>query len=247
MESLTLVVPCYNEADRLQPDRFTEFLSGDDTVSLCFVDDGSRDDTPARLEQIRRDAPDRVTILSLPQNCGKGEAVRQGLLAAMETGAPAFVGYWDADLATPLATAAAMRRYLMDHPGVDCLLASRVRLLGRDIRRRLRRHYLGRVFATAASLVLDLEVYDTQCGAKLFRHSDSLRADLAEPFLSRWIFDVELLARMKQQAIPDGAEFESHVHEYPLDQWHDIAGSKLRWRDFVVAATDLGRIWWRYR
>ena len=47
-----------------------------------------------------------------------------------------------------------------------------------------------------ASLILHARVYDTQCGAKLFRRSAALEAALADPFLSRWSFDVELLGRM---------------------------------------------------
>ena len=54
-------------------------------------------------------------------------------------------------------------------------------------------YYLGRLFATLASTLLDVRIYDTQCGAKIFRSTDDLKIVLSKPFLSSWIFDVELI------------------------------------------------------
>jgi hypothetical protein len=105
------------------------------------------------------------------------------------------------------------------------------------------------VFATAASLVLRLPVYDTQCGAKLFRATPAMRAAFVEPFLSRWLFDVEILARLIRDARDRGAaaaDVEASLCELPLQQWHDVAGSRVRPRDFVKAVYELGQIHWRY-
>src|SRR5262249_50747242 len=103
------------------------------------------------------------------------------------------------------------------------------------------RHYLGRVFATAASLVLALPIYDTQCGAKLMRSSPPMRALFALPFCSRWIFDVELLARYL-------ASFGTQrgLYELPLRRWTDVGDSRVRARDFVRAGVDMAAIYRDY-
>jgi glycosyltransferase involved in cell wall biosynthesis len=236
----TIVVPCYNEAHRLAEDQFLELATGAGGPSLLFVDDGSRDHTLARLRALAARCPERIRVHHLPQNAGKAEAVRQGLLAALE-GPSDVLGYLDADLATPVGEA---RRLLdvMQATRADVVLAARVALLGRDIRRSAVRHYLGRVFATAASVVLGLAVYDTQCGAKLIRRSPALVHALREPFLSRWVFDVELLGRLLAGGDDVPPVPVEAVREEPLLVWHDVPGSKLTPRDMATAAADLLRI-----
>jgi dolichyl-phosphate beta-glucosyltransferase len=143
---------------------------------------------------------------------------------------------------------APMRHLMLDRPELHAVLGSRVALLGRSIRRTHRRHYLGRVFATAASIVLDLVVYDTQCGAKLFRNSPAVREAFAAPFQSRWVFDVELLARLKRLHERGGLpDLKRSVAEHPLQAWCDVAGSKLSARDVLGAGFELARIYNRYR
>ncbi len=173
-ERAVLVVPCYNEAVRFDVDTFVAFVRSHPGVRLIFVNDGSRDETLAVLQRTQALAPDRVEVIDLHANVGKAEAVRRGMLSAL-TGDVEYVGFWDADLATPLEEFSAFVERLDRHPALAMVFGSRVRLLGRVIERNAGRHYSGRVFATAASLVLNLPVYDTQCGAKLFRVSPRLR------------------------------------------------------------------------
>jgi glycosyltransferase involved in cell wall biosynthesis len=230
---LTLVVPCYNEAERLDLEAFRTFDAGSDQVGFLFVDDGSRDGTRRLLQSNGFD------VLGLDRNVGKAEAVRRGIVAAMERGAE-IVGFWDADLATPLSELPLFLEILKARPAIEMVYGARVRLLGRHISRHESRHYFGRIGATLISKTLGLAVYDTQCGAKLFRASDTMRDVFAKPFLSRWIFDVEIIARFVRLRGRDGAA--RAIYELPLRVWKDVTGSKLRSTDFARALRDLWRI-----
>lgn len=245
-DETVLVVPCYNEAARFDRAAFEAFLTRSTGVSLVLVDDGSQDDTAKLLEQLRAAHPRRVTVLGLGENVGKAEAVRRGVKLSLRR-SPAMVGYWDADLATPLDTALDFRDVLSERPELVLVMGSRVALLGRQIRRKWTRHIVGRAFATAASLTLNLVVYDTQCGAKLFRVTEATAAIFEQPFRTRWIFDVEILARMIAGVAAAGERaVEEVVYEFPLLKWEDVVGSRLKWRDFLVAGMDLVGIRWRY-
>lgn len=232
---MTLVVPVFNEARRFNAGSFGAAMARRNGLSLIFVDDGSRDDTAALVRRFVDGLSGGARLVQLSKNMGKGEAVRQGLRAAIEDGA-AIVGYWDADLATPLEELDALLAPLIRQPEVTIVLGSRVRLLGRHITRRPLRHYLGRGFATMASIVLRVPVYDTQCGAKLFRVTPALGRSLDAPFQSRWIFDVELLARLASQA--PGSLDECAV-EVPLHQWEDVSATHLGIMAFLRAPFEL--------
>ena len=240
---LALVVPCYNEAARLDPEAFLAFAAARPGLQLVMVDDGSRDGTWEVLERMRAAAPVAVTTIRQPDNRGKAEAVRTGILAGFSQGA-ALVGFFDADLATPLETVDDFLAVLRDKPDIEFVLGSRVMLMGRDIRRKARRHYFGRVFATAASHALDLPVYDTQCGAKVLRANPATATLFERPFRSRWIFDVELILRyLRLPAAPGEPRRRDRLYELVLPAWHDRPGSKLAWYDFARAMVELGYIW----
>jgi len=240
----TLVIPCFDEAQRLDREAFVSLL-GDATLDVLFVDDGSSDGTADVLRGLAEAYPGRIAWLGLSQNVGKAEAVRRGLLHALaaQPDPPAYVGYADADLATPPDELRRLFAVLRDSDAV-ALLGSRVALLGREVHRKPLRHYLGRIFATAASLALQTDVYDTQCGAKVFRAGPALAAALAEPFSSRWVFDVELLGRLLTGSGDAAPVPASAFLEEPLRVWRDVGGSKLQGPHMLGAVTDLARIGW---
>ena len=239
-----VVVPCFNEERRLDLDAFRRVRLGEHRVDFCFVDDGSRDGTRHVLESLHDEDPQRFSVVALERNSGKAEAVRRGIVAAQEL-TPDLFGFWDADLATPLSELPSFIDILARHPQIEMVFGSRVRLLGRDISRRASRHYVGRVGATLISASLGLAVYDTQCGAKLFRNTAATREVFVTPFLSRWIFDVEIIARFAQAN--GRAAAAAAIYELPLQVWHDVHGSKVKAHDFVRALRDLWKIHRAYR
>ncbi len=230
---VAMVVPCFNEAHRLDTAAFGDFCLPGDDIEFLFVNDGSTDDTLQILQTTG--AP----VVNLERNSGKAEAVRRGILAALDRSAD-LVGFWDADLATPLTELPGFMEIMRTRPEINMVFGARVRLLGREISRRPSRHYVGRVGATLISSSLGLAVYDTQCGAKLFRASDTLRDVFSTPFLSRWIFDVEIIARFVQRWGRD--RVAGALYEYPVTRWHDVKGSKVKSRDFIRALRDLWKI-----
>jgi len=237
---IALVVPCYNEEKRLDVAALRAATLPGHNLDLVLVDDGSRDGTRAVLESIARERPG-THVLALEKNAGKAEAVRRGVRGALER-KPDAVGFWDADLATPLSELPAFVDVLEQDRQIDIVIGSRVKLMGRVIERQPWRHYAGRLFATAASVALDLPVYDTQCGAKLFRATPLLARVFETPFLARWVFDVEIIARFMAYD-PRGAEHVARsLVELPLRTWIDVRGSKLKASDFARSAMDLAMI-----
>lgn len=235
MSARTVVIPCYNEVGRLDHHELRRLAT---ELAVLLVDDGSRDDTLAELHRIA-EGQASITILALAKNQGKAEAVRHGMRAALADGA-AIVGFLDADLATPVDEALRLFQEL-ERRDLDVVLGMRVAHMGANVERRPARHYSGRVFATvASSLILRAPFYDTQCGAKVFRATSALEWALADPFLSRWAFDVELLGRLMVAPNPVHV---ARIAEVPLERWIDVAGSKLRMHDFLRSGADLALIW----
>jgi dolichyl-phosphate beta-glucosyltransferase len=246
MSRAIVVVPCFNEANRLDARRFQEFAAASQSIRFLFVNDGSTDGTLGVLERLHAVLPDRCQYLHLSRNSGKAEAVRRGVLTALRE-QPQYVGFWDADLATPLEEIPRFCRVLDETPNVEVVIGTRLNLLGHKIQRRRLRHWLGRLFANVAGIVLGAGIYDTQCGAKLFRASETCAALFDEPFLARWIFDVELFARLiAGRGQLGGTYLEQIIYEYPLESWQEVAGSRLKTADFVKSFTELVRIYWTY-
>ena len=175
----------------------------------------------------RRTAP--IEVIRLGHNRGKAEAVRAGLRAAVAGGA-SIVGYFDADLATPVTELERLLAVIDEAiRSSQAVLASRVALLGHSIERKATRHYLGRLYATAASLALGVAVYDTQCGAKLFRRSATRCAAALADAVPR-----PLVVR-RRAARPPAASRRGRAADRrrpdrrgAAHQWRDVGGSKLR-------------------
>tara|TARA_Y100000780_G_scaffold132772_1_gene119368 strand:+ start:80788 stop:81513 length:726 start_codon:yes stop_codon:yes gene_type:complete len=235
--SCYLIIPCFNEEDRLDGSAFTSYAKKNKDVRFIFANDGSKDDTAKVLETLSSLAPKTMYVYNAPHNKGKAAVIRDAFLTFDKEelfNSNDWIGYWDADLATPLWEVDNMYKYSrLYEDQIDSIWGSRLLRLGSDIRRSAKRHYLGRIFATVVGVVLNVKSYDSQCGAKLFNY-ESAKIAFSAPFISKWIFDVEILLRLQ----------DKRIIEYPLRKWEDVPGSKVNIsKDIFRVLKDLFQIW----
>lgn len=238
-----IVVPCFNEADRLDVNAFIEFACRNPSFQFLMVDDGSRDRTEQILTELCDAYPEHFKLLALNKNSGKAEAVRRGMLVAGQSPV-AYFGFMDADLASPLDELHRIHDVLVRHSQINAVIGIRRRLLGHRVLRRPLRSWLGCRFSQVASWVLGLRIQDTQCGLKLFRKTPNTLALFAEPFTSRWIFDVEIFARLI--SAEGNVAAANQLYELPLESWREVPGSKLKSSDFLKALGELVGIYTTY-
>jgi glycosyltransferase involved in cell wall biosynthesis len=239
---LALVVPCYNEAHRLKIAAWHTHLNQEPDDRIVFVDDGSKDGTLEMLAGFAKHHP-RVEVVHLERNSGKAEAVRQGVRRALANGPCEFVGYWDADLSASLELVHDFMAALDRHPTALAAIGVRRQDMEHRIHRPAWRRFTSWGFAQAASAALGMRFRDTQCGAKMFRRQAAEKI-FEEPFLSPWLFDIEVLARLihwvgRKHARPAIAEVQ-------LREWRDTERSRFFSHYASQAPRDLFRIWWRY-
>lgn len=242
MPVTTIVIPCYNEQDRLKPKQFIEFAETHPWIDLLFVNDGSSDDT---LELLRATCQNQsnLSVLNQESNAGKAEAVRLGVLAASAK-QPHFIGFWDADLATPLDAIVRCESLMHRREDIRVVLGSRIPLMGHFVERDAQRQRMSIIFASMIRRFTPLRMNDTQCGAKLFRWCSDIESAFARPFSVNWIFDVELFLRL-HSIWKD--TWNHHIYELPLESWTEIAGSKIRSKDCVLAIREFISLAWSYR
>lgn len=249
---LILVVPCYNESRRIPLSVFESFLLRQVGISICFVDDGSTDATLDMLRRFVDRNSESATFISMPTNGGKAEAVRQGVLTMLAANPSCeYIGFWDADLATPLNQCLEFLSVIDADPMLLAVVGSRWPHLGADIQRGGLRNVVGGIMANLITQYLRLNLYDSQCGAKIFR-ADVARDLFRQRFVSRWLFDVEIFKRMKDlltRHVDADASVMMNIHcyEFPLRVWHEVSGSKLHLSDGAGILLEILRIAWHYR
>lgn len=219
MSKVAVIIPCYNEAKRLKPELFINFLADKTDVDLVFVNDGSKDDTAHVLKKIEEVAKKNTIIIHLPKNKGKAFAIREGVLFSVNKNTYAKIGYLDADLSTGLDEFYSLFS-VMQQQSADYIFGSRIKMLNTKIERSLFRHLAGRLIATILDSRYKLGIYDTQCGAKCFS-ADLIKNICEEPFKTKWFFDVEIFLRIRKN------HFSSKGIELPLKKWKNPGGSKI--------------------
>lgn len=239
MNQTLFIIPFYNEGKRISFEEYLQIMGASNEIDFLLINDGSSDDTLDVLNRLSEKL-ENCTVYSLSQNSGKAEAIRQGILNSEKE--YEYIGYLDADFSTPVSEMIKLLNYAKKNRHLNIILGSRVKLLGNQVVRSQARHYFGRIFATIISkVILRVPVYDTQCGAKIIK-ADIAKKLFEKPFLTRWIFDVEMLLRYKI-TYPD---FLIAVKEFPLETWIEKGNTSIKLKEFLIFPFQILKIYFHY-
>jgi dolichyl-phosphate beta-glucosyltransferase len=235
MIDLSIIIPAYNEAERIVPTlcSFHEWLTVHGySFEIIVVDDGSTDDTVHLLAAWSKEIPE-LSVLAVPANKGKGNAVRTGMLAAC--------GAWrlfsDADGSTPVGELDKILRPLREGEA-DIAIGSRYTDDAVVIKAQPAiRVFWSRLANCIVQRILLPGIADPHCGFKAFT------ANAAEQVFSRchingWSFDLELLAVAR--------DLDLSIKEAGV-QWSDDKRSKARVLQLPGEIADVYRIRKRIR
>ena len=238
-----VVIPCYNEEERLLSVEFLDFVDKHSGYHLCFVNDGSKDNTLEVLNKLRKGRESFITVYDCEKNGGKAEAVRLGMLHMAKKTDLDYIGFLDADLSTDLADFDDLVSTI-ENSDYKIVSGSRISRMGADITKESARKVISLTINFIIRKILQMEFKDTQCGAKIF-HKDVIEIAFNNKFLTKWLFDVEIFIRIRKHFGLDRAK--QILCEKPLKRWIHADGSKLSMKDSIKIMGQLGQIAWVLR
>lgn len=237
-----IIIPCYNEEKRLDQDAFVNFIKEHSDYHLCFVNDGSKDNTLGVLQSMKEAVPTRISIVDVKKNSGKATAVRAGARFLYNLEYISNIGFIDADLSTDFRDFKDLVKTLERE---DKLVVFGSRNSGG--KGKIERNFLRGLFSKTIKqfilFILGLPIRDTQCGAKVFKRS-IVPVVYQEAFLSKWLFDVEIFLRLKQAFGKE--QTMKFIVEQPLMRWVHVDDSKLGAKDALEIPMRLAHIWLNY-
>lgn len=224
-----LVLPTFNEAARLhfylaEIVEYSKLVR--DPLTIVVADDGSNEDQYLRMQRDAEEAQSKckntqvaIRYFRSISNRGKGAVIREQFLRWIELPDVGCIGFADSDGATPFYEIMRLFDIVRGDEAIDGAIGTRFKCLGKKVVRSYKRFLTGRIFATILSNMFNIDVYDTQCGAKVFRQSfyqDATLRNLCDD--NRWLFDTQLVII--------GHKLGYRLVEIPVD-WEDKAGSKI--------------------
>ncbi|WP_165748538.1 response regulator [Cellulophaga sp. Z1A5H] len=238
-----VVIPCYNEEERLSGEAFKSFVHNNLGYHLCFVNDGSTDSTLEVLEELRKGNENKISVYNCEKNGGKAEAVRQGMLHLAKDSQLDYIGYLDADLSTDFRDFDDLVK-TMETSDFKIVSGSRMSRMGANITKESARKIISMTINLIIRSILKMPFNDTQCGAKIM-DKELVELVFQKKFITRWLFDVEIFMRMRKHYGKD--KVQTMICEQPLKRWIHADGSKLSMKDSIQIVGQLAKIAIHYK
>lgn len=238
-----VVIPCYNEETRLLGDDFKSFVHKNLGYHLCFVNDGSKDNTLNVLNKLAKGNEERISVYNCEKNGGKAEAVRLGMLHLAKQSQFNYIGFLDADLSTDFEDFNDLVTTI-SNSNFKIVSGSRMNRMGADITKQSARAIISKTINFFIRKTLGMDFKDTQCGAKIMT-KEIVDKTFQKKFLTKWLFDVEIFMRMKK--IYGNKDVQNLICEQPLKRWIHADGSKLSFKDSIKIVFQILQIAVHYR
>jgi CheY-like chemotaxis protein len=238
-----VVIPCYNEEKRLASDEFKQFVNSNLGYHLCFVNDGSEDNTLDVLHKLKKGSEGRISIYNCKENFGKAEAVRLGMLHLSKQQQFDYIGFLDADLSTNFEDFDALVDTI-EASNFKIVSGSRITRMGAEIKKKSARAIISNAINFIIRKTLGMDFKDTQCGAKIMT-IDVIEDTFQTKFLTRWLFDVEIFMRMRKKYGLEKAK--TLFCEKPLNRWVHKDGSKVSYKDSFKILSQIVQIAFHYK
>lgn len=235
---LKLVIPCFNEENRLSVSEIEKLSQ--ENIQIYLANDGSTDQTLVKIQEIASAYPN-VFVLNYEKNLGKAATIFRAWHDIKNTQQDdnhinkGKFAYLDADFSTSAEEFLKLHKFLENKTEYDFIFGSRISTLNSTIKRKSRRHYFSRIFITILNFKYHLGIYDTQCGAKIFANSIAEIA-FEDELKTKWLFDIEIFLRLRKAGVLDKGI------EYPLEEWKDVAGSKLNFSESIKIFKDVFKL-----
>ena len=230
------IIPFYNEEHRINHADFLNIFNHKN-IYFILVNDGSADNTLEILNTFSNSF-ENVEVVNNHTNLGKAESIRIAVNYINRKYQPLYVGFFDSDFATPFSEFLRLLE-IANKYSLDIVFGSRVKLLGNNITRNKYRHVFSRIVVTIINILFNLNIYDTQCGCKIY-NSSITKIIFKEKFKTKWLFDIELFIRFFKLSNT------GMIKEINLSEWKEIPGSKLKFKDFIFVPVEIFRIWFYY-
>jgi len=211
MVKLSIIIPAYNEENRIRNTikSYSNYFKNHD-YELIIIPNGCKDKTEEIVKELSKKYS-QTKCKTIKEAVGKGTAIKEGFKIAKGD----LIGFVDADMSTKPRDFEDLAKNIRQY---DCIIASRY-IKGAIVKpkQKLTRRIASRAFNFLVKLLFNLDIKDTQCGAKLFKKR-VIEKIIPKLDITRWAFDVDLLLRTKKEGY--------NIKEFPT-KWEDSLGSKL--------------------
>ncbi|MBY0485600.1 MAG: response regulator [Flavobacteriaceae bacterium] len=238
-----VVIPCYNEEKRLLSEEFNNFVKSNLGYHLCFVNNGSSDNTLALLYDLKKKNEGRISVYDCKENVGKAEAVRLGMLKLAMQQQFDYIGFLDVDLSTNFQDFGTLVDTIKNS-NYKVVSGSRISRMGATIEEKASGTIISKITNFIIRKKLGMDFKDTQCCAKIMT-KDVVEDTFQTRFLTDGLFDVEIFMRIKKKYGLEKAK--SLLCEKPLNRWIHLDGSKLSFKDSFKILGQIGQIALHYK